>query len=398
MNIGILTYHWVANFGANLQALSTYCYLKKDGHNPIIIDWVPEDLEKYYDKVVPEEQREAHYKFAKLNFASITKRCRTSIDVANAIVENNIHMVVIGSDAVFTYIPNLCRLRLSKRKGFVCFKPCVDSDFPNPFWGDFLNYLKSDIKVCVMSASAQNTNYKFILNKKPFEKALSRFSYISVRDVWTQNMVSYLTNKKIIPKITPDPVFGFEPNVVPEITKDFIINKFNLNENYVLVSITDKDITSKWLYKLADEFEKRGINLVSLDQTNKQLSAKLSNHVGFPLDPLEWYSLIKYSSGYIGELMHPILVSLHNSIPVYVFDLYGFNKGGHLNPLSSKTYQILSKFELLNCYYNKKLNQPIPSPDHVVATIMNFDKIRCRKQSLVMYDEYCNMMKNITSR
>lgn len=29
MKIGILTYHWVANFGANLQTLSTVCYLKK---------------------------------------------------------------------------------------------------------------------------------------------------------------------------------------------------------------------------------------------------------------------------------------------------------------------------------------------------------------------------------
>jgi hypothetical protein len=49
MNIGILTYHFVSNFGANLQTLSTFMYLKKHHYNPIIIDWVPYDLEKYYN-------------------------------------------------------------------------------------------------------------------------------------------------------------------------------------------------------------------------------------------------------------------------------------------------------------------------------------------------------------
>ena len=43
MRIGLLTYHWVANYGANLQALSTYCYLDNNVYNPIIINWVPND-------------------------------------------------------------------------------------------------------------------------------------------------------------------------------------------------------------------------------------------------------------------------------------------------------------------------------------------------------------------
>lgn len=37
MNIGILTYYRVANFGANLQAVSTYYYLKNNGYNPLFI-------------------------------------------------------------------------------------------------------------------------------------------------------------------------------------------------------------------------------------------------------------------------------------------------------------------------------------------------------------------------
>ena len=37
MNIGILTYYRVANFGANLQAVSTYYYLKNNGYNPLFM-------------------------------------------------------------------------------------------------------------------------------------------------------------------------------------------------------------------------------------------------------------------------------------------------------------------------------------------------------------------------
>ena len=35
MNIGILTFYKVNNFGANLQAVSTYYNLIKKGHTPV---------------------------------------------------------------------------------------------------------------------------------------------------------------------------------------------------------------------------------------------------------------------------------------------------------------------------------------------------------------------------
>ena len=36
MKIGVLTFLHVANFGANLQATSTYYYLINQGHTPIL--------------------------------------------------------------------------------------------------------------------------------------------------------------------------------------------------------------------------------------------------------------------------------------------------------------------------------------------------------------------------
>ena len=56
MKIGLLSYHAVCNFGATLQLLSTCGYLCKHGHTPIIINWVPKDLEESYKVHTPDVQ------------------------------------------------------------------------------------------------------------------------------------------------------------------------------------------------------------------------------------------------------------------------------------------------------------------------------------------------------
>lgn len=64
MKIGILTYAYVPNFGANLQALSTYHYLKNNGHTPILILWEPIGLHEKFAKQ-KSEQTFAHFSFVK---------------------------------------------------------------------------------------------------------------------------------------------------------------------------------------------------------------------------------------------------------------------------------------------------------------------------------------------
>ena len=81
MKIGIITYHAVYNFGANLQILSTVGYLKKHGYEPRVIDWMPVDLERKYDKGTPQEQVEAHKNFQK-EYLPLTKRCRNSKEIS----------------------------------------------------------------------------------------------------------------------------------------------------------------------------------------------------------------------------------------------------------------------------------------------------------------------------
>lgn len=394
MNVGILTYHWVSNFGANLQALSTYMYLENHGYNPIIINWVPERLERYYQNKVPFEQNEAHRHFNETHFKNVSPLCRDEKNIARAIDDNNIEIVIIGSDAVFSTKPYLSRIHIG-RKGITMTKPCEDAVMPNPFWGSFLPYVKKDIKVVALSASAQNSPYRkaiFSFEKKTYRKALSQFNYITVRDIWTQKMVSFFTKNRIIPNVTPDPVFGFEQNVNPG-KHYYVNNTLNIGRPYVLLSVSS--MTSEWQLEVERLFNEQGIEVIGLPRTTIRYNSPLRYYLSFPLDPLDWYDAIKCSSGYIGELMHPVLVSLHNSIPVYVFDTYGFKRKGTLDSTTSKTYQIIKKYRLLDNYYNKLISRIPPSPQVVVNSIMTFDTKRESVVSLAQLSEYNSTMQTI---
>lgn len=394
--IGILTYHWVSNFGAQLQTLSTYKCIENSGNHPIIINWIPEDLKRYYEKFVSEEQNKAHAQYAGKYYKNITKVCRNKFDIAQVIDEEKIDVIIIGSDAVFSYTPFWSRFVLCK-KGFRYIKPFSDFDCPNPFWGDFYELVKRPIKLVSMSASAQNTPYRKIISKKEknkFEKAINNFSYLSVRDVWTQKMLSHVTGGKCVPIITPDPVFAFEYNVAPS-NDDYIRTVLGVTGKYALLSLSGTYCNSNWERELEKELAVQGITLIGLPQTNKKFNKTLKYNLSFPLDPIRWYNIIKHSSAYIGELMHPILVSLHNSVPVFVFDNYGFTKSGTFDKTSSKTYQIISRFGLESNYYNKLYNKKFPSPQVVVDKVLSFDKNKCENEARKMYEAYKIMINEI---
>ena len=250
-----------------------------------------------------------------------------------------------------------------------------------------------------MSGSAQNTNYpKILFKKSQFKEAIDRFSYISVRDVWTQSMIQKLSNGKLTPVITPDPVFAFNQNVKSQFSKKYIMEKFGLDENYVLVSVDHESISAEWEKQVEAEFAKRNFTVYRLPQANKPVKHVLSHRIKFPIDPMEGKCLVKFYNRYVGELMHPVLCSLHNSIPLYVIDTYGFAKKGEtygINPLSSKTYQIISRFGLLDNYCNVNLPSSIATPVEVVSSVLGFNKDKCTLKANQMLRDYNSMMNNI---
>lgn len=400
MRIGILTYHSVYNFGANLQVYSTIEYLKNNGFEPIVINWVPEDREMKSYYIIPPIQSDAHKKFIN-EYIPCSELCKTDDDIAEIIEKEKIKGVIIGSDALFQHKPFLSRIHLKKKGIIIDPTPSKDRKFPNPFWGSFISLLKEKIPVIAMSVSSQNTAYYYIRGglKRKICSALKQFQYITVRDEWARKMITYLTNGSIVPLITPDPVFAYNQNIKKQLSKKELIKKFNLPDNYILVSFRTQNVVSReWLKTFKILADKNKLVCIALTMPNGiTFDNPFSNIIEPPLCPGDWYGLIKFSVGYIGENLHPIIVTLHNSIPFYSFDSYGIlrykffvnEKSSKINDLLATAGFLQNKVNILGRGYK------CPAPEEVIQKVINFDFAKCEMFSIEQLNKYNNMMKNI---
>lgn len=399
MKIGLLTYHAVCNFGANLQALSTVSYWRNRGHDPIFINWITEELDNHYHRITPESQYYEHENFRK-KFFPMTRRCITDNDIVDVIREEGIEAVVIGSDAVMQTRPLRARIAFPTREILTISKPARDLICPNPFWGSFVHLLEKKIPICYMSASCQNSKFRSSNSKEKGEaKALlKQFSYISTRDDWTAKQVSWFTDGELIPPVTPDPVFAFNLNVKSQPSEQEIRDRFNLHGNYCLFSFhSDSAVSQKWLQEMQSRMQKRGVMCVALPfPQGMEFHHPFNKEIKLPLSPLDWYALIKYANYYIGDNMHPIVVSLHNAVPCFSFDQYATVKFHFIvNSSSSKVYHILKQFGYPDNRVSLKGLYRMPSVDYVLQKLDVFDKDYVRTVAAHYVEEYLKMMQDI---
>ena len=401
MNIGILTYYRVANFGANLQAVSTYYYLVRNGHNPIFILYESkETIEKGQNNLANAPQKNEHINFIDSIISKQTFHCSNAEDINRAIKKYQLDGIIIGSDAVLQHHPLRTRIKKGKCRPFYIYKVVPERLFPNCYWGCGIT---KEIPIAMMSVSSQNSAYKYFgkkLNKKMAE-VLEQMKYISVRDNWTQEMIKSITNKKLIPPITPDPVFAFNLNaghLVP--TEKVLKEKYRLPEKYALISLFHQDLTIQQMNELKSELESYGIACVAFPMpTGLNFQHPFEYSINTPLPVIDWYGLIKYASAYIGSNMHPIIVSLHNATPCYSIDFWGTTDfwGNYKEDGSSKVSHILKVFNL------EKNRTPIEKGKcdldikAVVNSIINFPKTEVSKQAKQMVISYDNMMQQILS-
>lgn len=402
MKIGILAYYSACNYGANLQVLSTVGYLKRTGHQPIVINYETDDFIRFYKNITPSKTYDAFCKF-RHDSMPLSEHCNSTEQLANIIDSLQLDAIIIGSDAVAQHHPLLSRILFPTRTIFSISKITNDRHFPNPFWGTFADYLKKPIPMAILSASSQDSNYHLFLPslKKQMWERLQQFSYISARDEWTKSMYRSISCGQLDVEVTPDPVFSFNSNcenIIP--TKQDILQKYNLPEKYFLLSFLNSTTVSlEWQKEFRELAKKEGISCVALPfPQGIKFKHCLEYEIPSPLMPLDWYALIKYSRGYIGHNMHPIVVSLHNANPFFAFDNYGIKKlnGFYSSDYSSKIKHILTLADLegnrVSC-----LNRSFiaPNPKYVLDKVVNFNTIKAQQFSTLYLKKYENMMSNI---
>lgn len=401
MKIGLLAYHAACNFGAFLQLLSTVEYIKKQGDEPIVINWIPKDFRKDYEKRSLSDVRSL-YACLREKYYPMTELCETEKQVAMVIENENIEAVIIGSDAVTQHHPLRERIHFPCRRIIYIAHPTSDRMFPNCFWGSFNKYLKKTIPLAVISGSSQDSKYYFIkgLTKFKMKKSILDFRYVSVRDDWTQKMIEYITDGDVVPEVTPDPVFAFNnnaPHLVP--SKEDVIKKFNIPNDYIILSFKGaKSVSQDWINELQMLANAKGLACVKLPYADAPAFGNIQYSVGDIVTPLEWYALIKHSKGYIGNNMHPIVTSITNGVPFFSFDNYGIPMidGKETNGESSKIYHILKQADLLDnrIYTCCKDYSPI-EPKEVLNKIINFDVLKEKTFAYRYYKQYEKMMIDV---
>ena len=406
MKIGLLAYHSACNFGATLQLLSTFMFLKNHGQEPVVINWVAKDLEDFYARNTPSFQY-ANYLKLRLMLWKETALCRTIKDVASVISSEQIEAVIIGSDAVAQHHPLFERIVFPCRK-IVGINPVTsDRGFPNPFWGVWSDYLDRPVPVALMSAASQDSQYKFIPKhiRKQMKERILAYKYASVRDVDTQKMFSYITEGECCPPVTPDPVFAFNQNAASLLpSKEELVKRYNLADKYLLVSFKNEKrskVSQAWLSELQSIAKQYGIQCVSLPFSTSRSSGELDKEIELPLNPVDWYALLKHSCGYIGNNMHPIVVCLHNAVPFFSFDNYGtkHTNGLFCDSSTSKIRHILKVAGFLDCRVSSNsLFRRTPTPDYVFEKLQTFDRVKCATFAQGYLDKYNEMMTMILER
>lgn len=73
-----------------------------------------------------------------------------------------------------------------------------------------------------------------------------------------------------------------------------------------------------WIKKFFYCCNEKGLAVISLPYPQEENSLNVDVNISLPISPIEWYNIIKYSVGYVGNNMHPIIVSIHNAVPFLV--------------------------------------------------------------------------------
>lgn len=306
MKIGILTFHRPANFGANLQAYTSYKYFTSLGHETKIINFV-RNVDLSYKGRVCDVQRAAHQKFVD-EMLPVTKEIYTTDELKSLVKSENFELIAIGADAVWRSPEDDC-IFFAKWL-FEC--PEI-----------------ADIPVISMSAAHMGNGFMNISDdkRKVIKNCLDKFTFISTRDTWTRDMINrdIYNGENKVQLINPDPVFMLDSfnDAVWESqgleAKGYYIMSLNANWN----KGRNGNANLAWFKKFKAIVNAEGYKLVELPIPEGVSGMPFDHTVPYPIDPLQWYLWLKNAKAYCGLRFHAIVSCISAGTPFFSIDSYG---------------------------------------------------------------------------
>lgn len=333
MRIGVLTHHWVYNFGANLQALSTYRLLNRLGHDVWLLNYRALELEEFLRRDVDTDQVQAHERFCS-QYLQESPLCRSGKDLTEFCQDLNFEAIVVGSDAVF-------RLRRTGVR--------EDIRFPNPFW---LLWANSELNprpvTAALAASSMATRFFFYPSsvRRGVAEAVEAMDHVSVRDRWTQWNLAALSAGRCRPILCPDPVFSL--NEVFDVPEAEAEEPQSHHKSYVLLSLFARLVPDEWVREFVEVAHDRGLQVFSLPFPEGIAEIPVDRILPLPMSPLRWYAWLQHAAGYVGPRFHPVVCSMSNGVPFLSLDTYQWR----FLRMTSKTYDLCTSARVRRFWFN----------------------------------------------
>jgi hypothetical protein len=325
MKVGIITHHWPANFGANLQAFSTVHTLQSMGHDVVVLNYRPLQMSERYQRITAPEQLAEHEGFI-AQYLPESRLCRTECEVVEVAMSEGVEVVISGSDAVLRLTPGSTREDLS---------------FPNPFW---LQWAERGVRTGFLAASCMGSQY-FQLPKetrRQIKSSVISLDVCSVRDRWTEWMLRSCGVPKLKIRHCPDPVSGLRQAVA-----GMALEHPNKDARpYLLVSLYDGMLPNEWLVEFVQLAHERGYRVYSFPQPDVLVDGPYDKVLNLPMSPIDWYQWIVGASGYVGVRFHPIMLSQINFVPYVALDEYdvGLKFSGRYAAGAARRLQFMTRF------------------------------------------------------
>lgn len=291
--IGILTYHFVLNYGAVMQAWALQEYLKKIGHQVELIDYRPEHLEKGGDFYFPKNM-----KLLRMNLIKACIKLRSFFHMFSGQIRLKKRKF---QDFQNSYL-NLSKKTIKQLKCVA--EDCFDYDIficgSDQIWNSsshsgidsayFFGFLPEN-SVIVSYAASFGRSFIEDSYKNEVADLLKPFNSISVRESSGVKLVRELTGKEAQCVLDPTLLIG------EEISK--LLDLEEPNEDFIFsYALRSKDTVSSTNTYISKKFN---LPLISDESLYTEQYA---------LSPIEWVSHIKRASFVVTNSYHGTLFSL----------------------------------------------------------------------------------------
>ncbi len=310
MKIGILTLHRAANFGANLQAYATTLYLRSLGHEVRVIDYVRKK-DVHYGTYVDKVQLEAHRQFVE-TCLPLTRMVTDAEGLQEVVTGEGLQQILVGADAVWN----------------------VPHD-DNVYFADWAFSLPQTHSVRVSSLAPAHMGKGFMQlsteTRNNIKKSLTRFSYLSVRDEWTRNVINrdIFCGEEKVKSLCPDPVFTLAENIDTSQWRPGGMQRkqyylMTLPKNWGEGRLFGKR-RIKWFARFKSLVNAKGYKLVELPLPEGKSGMPFDYSLDYPISPIQWFLWIMNAKAFCGLRFHAVVASVSCGTPFYSVDSYGCN-------------------------------------------------------------------------